>query len=34
MQAKAKANADPGEKHRKLLRQWADQAGLRVAMHV
>jgi hypothetical protein len=34
VQAKAKANMIPGEKHLELLRQWAEQAGLRISEHV
>ncbi len=31
VQAKGKGNMLPGEKHRALLRRWAEQAGLRLA---
>lgn len=33
-QARGKCNVLPGEKHRGLLRRWAEQAGLTLAKHV
>lgn len=33
-QARGKCNMLPGDKHRGILRRWAEQAGLEVAMHV
>ena len=33
-QARGKCNKLPGEKHRAILRRWAEQAGLSLAKHV
>jgi hypothetical protein len=33
-QARGKCNMLPGEKHRSILRRWAEQAGLQLARHV
>ena len=33
-QARGKCNMLPGEKHRGILRRWAEQAGLSLARHV
>jgi hypothetical protein len=33
-QARGKCNALPGDKHRGILRRWAEQAGLRLASYV
>jgi hypothetical protein len=33
-QARGKCNAAPGDKHRGILRRWAEQAGLRLASYV
>lgn len=33
-QARGKCNMLPGEKHRGILRRWAEQAGLQLAKHV
>src|SRR4029079_19029463 len=33
-QARGKCNAAPGEKHRIILRRWAEVAGLRLATYV
>ncbi len=33
-QARGKCNMLPGEKHRGILRRWAEQAGLQVAKHI
>jgi hypothetical protein len=33
-QARGKCNILPGEKHRSILRRWAEQAGLSLAKYV
>jgi hypothetical protein len=33
-QERGKCNMLPGEKHRGILRRWAEQAGLALAKHV